>query len=179
MAELSTLARPYAKAAFQAALDAGALVKWSEMLGYAGSVTQSAEMGKLLSNPGFTDVQQAQALIDVCGADQLNEGIKNLMFILAENKRLSLLPQIAEQYESLKAEQEKAVDVSIVSAFDLAEDQTHKLTQALKAKLNKDVRVTTSTDSSLVGGVIIRAGDLVIDGSVRGKLAKLAEAMNS
>ena len=78
-----------------------------------------------------------------------------------------------------KAEQEKSVDVEIISAFDVAEDTKQKLTQALKAKLAKDVRVTTTVDKTLVGGAVIRAGDLVVDGTVRGKLAKLAEAMNS
>jgi len=178
MAELSTLARPYAKAAFQAAVDANALEQWSEMLTYSSAVTQNEDVVKLLSNPGLTGQQQAQTLIEVCG-DKLNEAGQNLVSVLAENKRISLLPQILEQFEHLKAEQEKSVDVEIVSAFEVADETKQKLTQALKAKLAKDVRVTTSVDETLVGGAIIRAGDLVVDGSVRGKLAKLAEAMNS
>jgi len=178
MAELSTLARPYAKAAFQAAVDANALEQWSEMLTYSSAVTQNEDVIKLLSNPGLTGQQQAQTLIEVCG-DKLNEAGQNLVSVLAENKRISLLPQILEQFEHLKAEQEKSVDVEIVSAFEVADETKQKLTQALKAKLAKDVRVTTSVDETLVGGAIIRAGDLVVDGSVRGKLAKLAEAMNS
>ena len=178
MAELSTLARPYAKAAFQAAVEANALDAWSDMLTTASAVTQNEDVCQALGNPGLTGQQQAQTLIEVCG-ESLNEAGKNLVFVLAENKRLSLLPQILEQFEHLKAEQEKAVDVEIISAFDVAEDTKQQLTQALKAKLNKDVRVTTSVDESLIGGAVIRVGDLVIDGSVRGKLAKLAEAMNS
>lgn len=178
MAELSTLARPYAKAAFQAAVDAGNLQAWSSMLSVASNVAQQDQVEDVLSNPSLTGAQQAQIFIDVCG-DILNESGQNLVNVLAENKRIALLPQIFEQFEHLKAELEKAVDVEIISAFEVADDTKQKLTQALKAKLEKDVRVTTSVDSTLVGGAIIRAGDMVIDGSLKGKLAKLAEAMNS
>lgn len=178
MAELSTLARPYAKAAFQAAVDAGELQAWSDMLVNTSNVVQEEKMGKVLSHPSLTGEQQAQTLIDVCG-DKMHKAGQNLVSVLAENKRISLIPQILEQFEHLKAELEKAVDVEIISAFDVSDESKQKLTDALKAKLAKDVRVTTTVDSTLVGGAIIRAGDLVIDGTVRGKLTKLAEAMNS
>lgn len=178
MAELSTLARPYAKAAFQAAVDAGELQAWSDMLVSTSNVVQEEKMGKVLSHPSLTGEQQAQTLIDVCG-DKMHKAGQNLVSVLAENKRISLIPQILEQFEHLKAELEKAVDVEIISAFDVSDESKQKLTDALKAKLAKDVRVTTTVDSTLVGGAIIRAGDLVIDGTVRGKLTKLAEAMNS
>ena len=178
MAELSTLARPYAKAAFQAAVDAGEVQAWSDMLVSTSNVVQEEKMGKVLSHPSLTGEQQAQTLIDVCG-DKMHKAGQNLVSVLAENKRISLIPQILEQFEHLKAELEKAVDVEIISAFDVSDESKQKLTDALKAKLAKDVRVTTTVDSTLVGGAIIRAGDLVIDGTVRGKLTKLAEAMNS
>ena len=178
MAELSTLARPYAKAAFQAAVEAGALQAWSDMLAVASLVSEQDKVVEVLTNPGLTGEQQAQTFIEVCG-DTLSTSGQSLISVLAENKRISLLPQIFEQFEHLKAELEKAVDVEIISAFEVTDDTKQKLTQALKAKLDKDVRVTTSVDSTLVGGAIIRAGDLVIDGSLKGKLAKLAEAMNS
>ncbi len=178
MAELSTLARPYAKAAFQAAVEAGALEQWSEMLTTASAVTQNEGVIKVLTNPGLTGQQQAQTVLEVCG-DALNAAGQNLISVLAENKRISLLPQILEQFEHLKAEQEKSVDVEIISAFEVADETKQKLTQALKAKLEKEVTVTTTVDPSLIGGAIIRAGDLVVDGTVKGKLAKLAEAMNS
>jgi F-type H+-transporting ATPase subunit delta len=178
MAELSTLARPYAKAAFQAAVDAGNLQAWSAMLSVTSNVALQDQVEEVLSNPSLTGAQQAQIFIDVCG-DILNESGQNLINVLAENRRISLLPQIFEQFEHLKAELEKAVDVEIISAFEVADDTKQKLTQALKVKLEKDVRVTTSVDKTLVGGAIIRAGDMVIDGTLKGKLAKLAEAMNS
>ena len=178
MAELSTLARPYAKAAFQAAVEAGELQAWSTMLSVASNVADQEKVVELLSNPNLIGTQQAQTFIDVCG-DTLNEAGQNLVSVLAENKRISLLPQIFEQFEHLKAELEKAVDVEIISAYEVTDETKQKLTQALKAKLDKDVRVTTTVDSNLVGGAIIRAGDMVIDGTLKGKLAKLAEAMNS
>jgi len=178
MAELSTLARPYAKAAFQAAVSAGDVQAWSTMLSVASSVAEQEKVVELLSNPNLTGAQQAQTFVDVCG-DSLNEAGQNLVNVLAENKRIPLLPQIFEQFEHLKAELEKAVDVEIISAYEVTDETKQKLTQALKAKLDKDVRVTTSVDSTLLGGAIIRAGDLVIDGTLTGKLAKLAEAMNS
>lgn len=159
MAELSTLARPYAKAAFQAAVDAGNLQAWSTMLSVASNVALQDQVEEVLSNPSLTGAQQAQTFIDVCG-DILNESGQNLVNVLAENKRISLLPQIFEQFEHLKAELEKAVDVEIISAFEVTDDTKQKLTQALKVKLDKDVRVTTSVDETLVGGAIIRAGDM-------------------
>jgi F-type H+-transporting ATPase subunit delta len=99
--------------------------------------------------------------------------------LLAENKRLSLLPDVSALYETLKANQEQSVDVSIVSAFELGNEQQDKLTQALNAMLSREINITSTADASLIGGVIVYAGDLVIDGSVKGKLSKLAEAVNA
>jgi len=135
-------------------------------------------MAKVLVHPSLTAQQQAQALTDVCG-DKLNEAAKNLVAVLAENKRLMLVPEIAALYEELKAQLQNTVDVVVTSAFELSNEQADKLAQALKAKLQCDVRLTSEVDESLIGGAIIRAGYLVIDGSVTGKLSKLAEAMKS
>ena len=178
MAELTTLARPYAKAAFAEAVENNALVEWSEMLSLAAQFAADTDFAKILVHPALTAQQQATALTDLCG-DKLNQSGKNFLVILGENKRLTLLPEIVEAYEELKAAQEHAVEVTVTSAFELTDAQQETLSQALKNKLQCDVRLTGKVDQSLVGGVIIRAGDLVIDGSVRGKLAKLAEAMNS
>ena len=178
MAELSTLARPYAKAAFEYAREHSALAGWSEQLTIAAAVAAEAGMGAVLNNPSLTDQQQAQTLNDVCG-DKLGAEVKNFVSILASNKRLALLPEIHSQFELFKANQEKSVDVEVISAFDLAEATTEKLASVLGKKLERAVKVSTSTDKNLLGGVLIRAGDMVIDGSVRGRLNKLAEAMNS
>ncbi|MDB3855872.1 F0F1 ATP synthase subunit delta [Halieaceae bacterium] len=178
MAELSTLARPYARAVFEHALAAGALAQWSEQLATVAAVSQQEKMVQLLSSPSLTSDQLAQIVIDVC-ADQLDEQGGNFIKVVAANKRLSLLPEIFSLFALLKANQEKSVDVEVVSAYELAEATQQKLSDALAAKLERTVKLDSVVDSSLLGGVLIRAGDLVIDGSVRGRLEKLAEAMNS
>jgi len=178
MAELSTLARPYAKAAFEYALDKQQLAQWSEQLATAAAVVADSGMEAVLSDPSLTATQQASVLGDVCG-DALNEQMRNFIAVLASNKRLALLPEIYSLFAHYKANKEKSVDVEVISAFDLADEARDRLAQALGRKLERQVTVRTSTDSDLLGGVLIRAGDLVIDGSVRGRLNKLAEAMNS
>ncbi len=178
MAELSTLARPYARAAFEYALDKQQLAQWSEQLATAAAVVADSGMEAFLSDPSLTAAQQASMLGDVCG-DALNAQMRNFIAVLASNKRLALLPEIHSLFAQYKANKEKSVDVEVVSAFDLADEARDRLAQALGKKLEREVTVRTSTDSDLLGGVLIRAGDLVIDGSVRGRLNKLAEAMNS
>ena len=178
MAELSTLARPYAKAAFEYAREHGALAQSSEQLTVAPLVATDAGMDAVLGNPSLTSEQQARIMIDVCG-DSLGAEAQNFISILASNKRLDLLPEISSQYELFKANQEKSIDVEVISAFDLADATAQKLAAVLGKKLEREVKVSTSTDNNLLGGVLIRAGDLVIDGSVRGRLNKLAEALNS
>jgi len=135
-------------------------------------------MQKLLSSPELTTPQQAATLFDVC-AESLDDKSRNLVQLLAENRRLPLLPFIREQFEALKLQRQQSVDVELVSAQPLDQAQQDKLVQALARKLERSVNITTSVDESLLGGVLIRAGDTVIDGSVRGRLTKLAEALNS
>jgi F-type H+-transporting ATPase subunit delta len=182
MAELSTLARPYARAAFEYARDHsqdnGALLVWAEQLQVAAAVTADETVAQVLSNPSLTAEQQAQILRDVCG-DSLNAEGKNFVGLLASNKRLPLLPEIFALFEQYKANQEKTVDVTVYSAFEVDEQTQQTLAQVLKTKLERDVNVDSEVDASLLGGVLIRAGDLAIDGSVRGRLNKLSEAMNS
>jgi F-type H+-transporting ATPase subunit delta len=178
MAELSTLARPYARAAFEFARDRGELASWSAQLATAAAVTREPAMESVLGNPSLTAEQHAQTLKDVCG-DVLDSAGSNFVSILASNKRLSLLPEISALFEQYKANQEKTVDVKVFSAFDVAEQTEQALARVLRTKLEREVNVVSQVDKSLLGGVLIRAGDLVIDGSVRGRLNKLAEAMNS
>lgn len=177
MAELSTLARPYASAAFEYAREHSALTVWSEQLAIVANVTLDSAMEAVLNSPSLTAAQQAKSVTDVCG-DALSPEMSNFVAILASNKRLPLLPVIYDLFSQYKANQEKSVDVDVVSAFDMAEETKDKLAAVLGKKLEREVKVSTSTDKSLLGGVLIRAGDLVIDGSVRGRLNKLAEAMN-
>ncbi|MEZ5503033.1 MAG: F0F1 ATP synthase subunit delta [Halioglobus sp.] len=178
MAELSTLARPYARAAFEYARDGGQLSQWEEQLATAAAVAVDKGMKAVLEDPSLTSEQQARTFNEVCG-DALGTPVRNFVSVLAANKRLALLPEIHALFVQYKANQEKTVDVEVISAFDLADEARDKLAAALGSKLERQVKVRTSTDRNLLGGVLIRAGDLVIDGSVRGRLNKLAAAMNS
>ncbi len=178
MAETSTLARPYARAAFEYAREHDALAQWSEQLATVAAVAADDGLQSVLDNPSMTAEQQARTVIEVCG-DALGAEAKNFVSILAANKRLALLPEIYQQFARFKANLEKSVDVEVVSAFDLDDTARDKLAQVLSRKLEREVKVSTTTDRNLLGGVLIRAGDMVIDGSVRGRLNKLAEAMNS
>lgn len=178
MAELRTLARPYAKAVYEYAESAGALDKWSESLQLLSSVVSEESVEQLLSSPEFTTQQQAATVNDICG-DSLDEKGRNLVALLAEYRRLPLLPFIYTQFRDLKAAREKAVDVELFSASPLDDEQRQKFSQALSTRLARNVNISVSIDQSLIGGVLIRAGDTVIDGSLRGRLSKLAQALNS
>ncbi|MFC6670622.1 F0F1 ATP synthase subunit delta [Marinobacterium aestuariivivens] len=178
MAELNTVARPYTKAAFEYALAQGALDQWSKMLATAAVVVQDERMAQVLSSPALSSEQKAAAMISVC-EDELNDAGRNFISLLAENHRTFLLPAIQAQFEQLKARQEASVDIDVTTAFELDEQQQQKLSQAIGTKLGRAVKMTTQVDKSILGGVVVRSEDLVIDGSVRARLAKLAEAMTS
>lgn len=178
MAELTTLARPYAKAAFEVALESKALDNWSKMLTLSSAIAKNAAVASLLKSPALSSEQVADSFLQVCG-DELDAKGKNFIRLLAENKRLVLLPQISQLYEALKANQEKSVDVEITTAFEISSEISTKLANALQARLQRDIKLATRVDQSILGGAIIRAGDTVIDSSVRGKLSKLAESMKS
>jgi F-type H+-transporting ATPase subunit delta len=154
------------------------LAEWSGQLGTAAAVAANESMARALDNPSLTSEQQARTLNDVC-ADSTGPEMKNFVSILSANKRIALLPEISKQFELYKANHEKAVDVEVISAFDLPEATVGRLADVLGRKLERQVKVSSATDRDLLGGVLIRAGDTVIDGSVRGRLNKLAEAMNS
>ncbi|WP_120997137.1 F0F1 ATP synthase subunit delta [Stutzerimonas urumqiensis] len=178
MAELTTLARPYAKAAFEYAQAHQQLASWSAMLGLAAAVANDDRMQRVLKAPRLTSAEKADTFVEVCG-NELDAQARNFIHVLAENERLALLPEISELFELYKAEQERSVDVEVTSAFALSAEQQDKLAKVLSARLSREVRLHAAEDPALIGGVVIRAGDLVIDGSVRGKLAKLAEALKS
>lgn len=178
MAELSTLARPYAKAAFKYAADADALRDWSKMLATASAVAGQEVVGRLLASPVQTARQQADALIEICG-DALDAPGRNFIHTLATNRRLPLLGEISRQFETLKAGREKTLAVEVTAAGEVSAGQQRKLAAALQARLGQDVSLQVAIDKSLLGGALVRAGDTVLDGSVRGRLAKLAAALNS
>ncbi len=178
MAELTTLARPYAKAAFEYALAANKLQSWFDALAVSAAVAEQDQVKKALSSSGLSAAQKASVFVQVCG-EQMDEKVKNFIHTLASNKRLALLPYIKELFATMKAQQEKSIEVEVTAAYELSVDLINKLAQALSAKLNRTVSVHSSVDTSLLGGAIIHTGDMVIDGSIRGRLAKLAEAMKS
>lgn len=178
MAELTTVARPYAKAAFEFAQAAGQLSAWSTMLALAATVVDDAAFKQYIARPTLSAGEQADAILKVCG-DQLDAGAKNFIINLAAHKRLEALPTISSLFEALRAEAEGAVDVEVTSAYALDEEQTKALAQVLTQKLSRQVHVTTVVDASLIGGAVIRAGDTVIDASIRGKLGKLRANLNT
>ncbi|MFP1681894.1 F0F1 ATP synthase subunit delta [Alloalcanivorax sp. C16-1] len=178
MAELTTIARPYAKAAFLFAKENNGLAEWEQMLDLAATVAQDATVRAYLDQPELDRAQQAEAFIQVCG-DELSEGARNFIAQLAANKRLDLLPTIRALFHELLAADQRITDVELIAAFELEDAETDKLVAALKERLGRDVQVSTSVDESLIGGVLVRAGDTVIDGSVRGRLSRLAEQLNS
>tara|TARA_R110000787_G_scaffold8220_4_gene27424 strand:+ start:66865 stop:67401 length:537 start_codon:yes stop_codon:yes gene_type:complete len=178
MAELSTLARPYAKAAFEYAEQAEALEQWSQMLMLLAALTEQSAVAELFRSPGETPAGKATQLVNIC-ADQLTVEGANFVHTLAENRRLPLLPVISEQFHALKANLEKTVEVEVVAARELTDAQQSALAATLKKRLQREVSINVTINPTLLGGAIIRAGDTIIDGSVRGRLAKLAEALNS
>ena len=178
MAELTTIARPYAKAAFLFAREKNALDKWESMLGLAAALVEDAQMAQALNNPGLSDGDKVKLFAEVCG-DQLDQDGANFIAQLAQHKRLAALPMIFSLYHTLVAAQQNYADVEVVSAFELDDAETGKLVDTLKKRFGHEVRVSKKVDADLIGGVIIRAGDTVIDGSVRGRIQKLSEQLNS
>ncbi len=177
MAEFTTIARPYAQAAFKLADQNKALDAWSDMLGVAALVAADPDMRKLLDNPRITAEQLAELFIDICG-DRLDGSGQNLMRLLAERRRLVVLPEIFGLFEQMKSEAEGAITAQLITAFPATDAQKATVAAALKQRFGRDVQLEYITDPSLMGGAIVRAGDLVIDGSVRGKLTRLGTALS-
>lgn len=176
MAEKSTIARPYAVAAFELAREQNDLARWSDMLGFAAVVVGDEAMQNYIGNPAVDQDTLTRLMLEVC-ADQLNDMGKNFIKVLVANKRLNVLPEIVVLYNELRADAEKTVDAEVISAFPLTEAQQNTLIEGLKKRLGREVNLVTKVDEKLLGGAIVRAGDLVIDGSVSGQLGKLATAL--
>ena len=176
MAEKSTIARPYALAAFELAKEQNDLAKWSDMLGFAAVMVSDEAMQDYIHNPAVDQDTLTRLVIDVC-ADQLNELGKNFMKVLVANKRLDILPEIVTLYNQHRAEAERTVEAEVISAFPLSASQKDSLVAGLKKRLGREVNLVAKVDENLLGGAIVRAGDLVIDGSVNGQLNKLATVL--
>jgi F-type H+-transporting ATPase subunit delta len=176
MAENTTIARPYAQAIFALAQEQGDLKGWSEMLQFAAAVASDEEMVAVIDSPRFDNTQIADMFIEVCG-DKLNDAGKNMIRVLADNDRLIVLPEVAELFEAERAAVEGTVVAEVTSATALNDAQKQSIADGLKKRLGREVTLECNIDESLLGGAIIRAGDMVIDGSVVGKLEKLATAL--
>ncbi|MDR9425986.1 MAG: F0F1 ATP synthase subunit delta [Marinobacter sp.] len=178
MAELTTLARPYAKAVFAAAEDQNAIDLWDQALAFAAQVAADQQVKNILANPGLSEQRKAELFVD-CFEEPLPEALRNFLSILAENKRLALLPAISVLFRLYRADLEKSVSLTVDTAFELSDEEQQKLIDALSKKLERKVELEATVDQSLIGGVVVRTGDLVIDASVRGKLARMAKALGS
>ena len=176
MADLSTLARPYAKAVFELASESGKLQDWSAQLAAIAGAVADPQLAQLIGHPALTKAD----LADIFGkalAKQLGKEAQAFLKLLVENGRLRSAGFVAGQYEQLRAEAESRVDVEITSAVAVEKGQQDTLAGAIKKRLNRDVAVQWHTEPALIAGAIIRAGDLVIDGSVRGELERLQTAL--
>ena len=183
MADNNTIARPYAQAVFELANDAGALGPWSDSLGVAGQLLADKGLVEYLGNPEFNDERRLEflgGLFAKAGADLLDGSDTkgtNFVKLLLENGRAAVLPEIAAHFEHLKAQVENIVDATVTSATTLSEEQVQEIAGALKKRLGRDVKIETEIDENLIGGAVIRAGDVVIDGSLRARLEGLANAL--
>ena len=178
MADRATIARPYARAAFAFAREAKDFAAWSKLLGAAAAAASDPRVARLIGHPQVTDEQLVELFVGVSGKSA-GAGGQNFLSTLAANKRLALLPEIAAQFEVLRAEVENVIDVEVIAAREIAAPQQKRLMEALKRRLGRDVRMHTRIDDTLIGGAIVRAGDLVIDGSLKGRLARLGSALTN
>ena len=155
-----------------------ALAEWAEVLNAAGQVAADEATRQLLTDPGLAEQKKADVILD-CTGKSVSEEQRNFLTILADNRRLALLPEIATLFNSFRADLERTIDINVSSAFELTAEQQQKLAEALSRKLDRNVQIEAAVDKSLIGGLVVRTGDLVIDASVRGKLTKLAESLGS
>ncbi|MCC4264531.1 MULTISPECIES: F0F1 ATP synthase subunit delta [Gammaproteobacteria] len=175
--EMKTIARPYAKAAFDFAVEKKAVDNWLSMLTFAAEVAQNDSMAQVLGSD-LNAEKMADVFLAVCG-EQLDEQGQNLIRVMAVNGRLSVLPAVVREFAEMKAELDRVVDADVVSAARLTKQQVAKIQASLEQRLGRKVNLNCSVDKSLMAGIIIKAGDMVIDGSVRGRLSRLAETLQS
>jgi F-type H+-transporting ATPase subunit delta len=174
--EATTIARPYAEAVFARAQETDRLEAWSETLEFLAAVVEEPALVGVFNNPKFDRASLAELMLEI-GGDRLDEEGQNLVRLLVQNGRLPVMREIANLFGQLKAESERILNVHVRSAYALKPAQEKQIAEALKAKLGYDITLSTEKDPSLIGGVHIRAGDMVIDGSVSGQLQQLANEL--
>lgn len=177
MSELTTIARPYAKAAFDFAVESQAIASWYEMLFFAAEVAKNEDIVAFLAGSHSPEVT-SDLFIKVCG-EQLNDNGQNFIKVMAENGRLVALPAVAELFEELKAQYENEIEVDITSATEMTEAQQSALVNSLEKRLARKIKLNCNVDGAIVGGLYIKAGDTVIDATLRGKLEKLSTVLQS
>ncbi|AUG98792.1 F0F1 ATP synthase subunit delta [Pectobacteriaceae bacterium CE70] len=177
MSEFVTVARPYAKAAFDFAVESQSVDHWQQMLTFVAEVARNEHIAELLSG-AVAPQTMAKTFIAVCG-DELDDACQNLIRVMAENGRLSVLSEVLAQFVQHRAELESTVDVDVISAAALNEQQLSKIAAAMEQRLSRKVKLNCKIDKSVIAGVIIRAGDMVIDGSIRGRLERLTDVLQS
>jgi len=173
MSDFTTAARPYAKAVYDIADENKTLDSWGDALANLANVISDSQMSELLDNPELGNIQKGELLIQVLG-DNLTEQQQNLVKLMAENGRLKLMPDVLEQFEVARAKAENKIEAEVISAFELSAEQSSELVNTLKNKLGCDITLTVTIDKSLIGGVIIKAGDTIIDASMKSQLDSLA-----
>ena len=178
MAEISTIARPYAVAAFNLSKEQNALAKWSEMLGFAAAVASDAQMQAYIQDPKVVSSELQSTFLKVCG-DKLNEHGQNLIKVLVEYNRMDILQAIASAFEELKAQDEGVLDAQIVVAAKPSAAEVADLVKRLEVKFGKKIEAIVSVDPELIGGIKIIVGDTVIDASVKGQLQSLAYTLSA
>ena len=176
MSELTTAARPYARAVFASATESDSLDAWANMLNFCAELSQDPKMKQMLGNPSLNLQEAASLFNEVCG-DVLNDHGKNFIKVLAENDRLVLLSDINKLFQAYRIESEGAVEAELIAGLEVGESQLKAIEASLSKRLGKKVTLTSRVDESLIGGAIIRAGDMVIDGSIRGQLEKMANIL--
>jgi F-type H+-transporting ATPase subunit delta len=178
MSSLTTLARPYAKAAFELARDDNGLAAWDDMLGLAGALVADDAMARLLESPQMSSAKAVAVMTDAAG-DAFDALFRDYLSVLASNGRLPLLPEIGALFRRLRAEAEKRLSVRVVSAIALDDDQAARLKDALARRFEREIELVSEIDAGIIGGAVVYAGDQVIDGSLRGRLQKLANSLSN
>jgi F-type H+-transporting ATPase subunit delta len=173
MSQALTLARPYARAAFAIARDEGRFPQWGDALSFSAQVAGDPRVAGLLLNP---ELGQGDA-VGLLAPEGASEEFGRFLALLAQSQRLTLLPEISGLYDQLRAEAERVVKATVTSAAELAPAELEKIVAALKKRFGREVEVTTAVDASLIGGAVIDTGDVVIDGSVKGKLERLQNSL--
>lgn len=173
MSQALTLARPYARAAFAIARQDQALAAWSDSLGFSARVAEDPGAARLLGHPGLAD---ADAVALLAPPETVTK-FADFLALLADNRRLALLPEIAGLYEQLRADAERIVKATVTSATVLPAGELETLLAALKQRFGREVEIETAVDESLIGGAVVDTGEMVIDGSLRGKLVRLQSAL--